>query len=158
RIPADHEDPTLVNPWGNANVPGGAFWINDNGTGISALYAGDGTFPGPGPTALAAIVPLPGGGGPSKPSGIVANVTGAFKLKAPFAGAAAFIFSTEDGTISAWNGSVGFPGPAQLEADTSDNTCPNGSKGSIYKGLATGATTSGVFIYATNFFCGTIDV
>ena len=88
----------------------------------------------------------------------MSNATGLFKLKAPFSGAAAFTFATEDGTIAAWNGSVGFPGPAQLEADNSDATCPNGSKGTIYKGLAQGETKAGVFLYATNFFCGTVDV
>ncbi len=159
RIPADHQDTQLVNPWGNAFAPGGPFWINENGEGLSALFAGDGTFSGPGPSAPSVIIPPPNGGtSPSKPTGIVSNATGQFKLKAPFTGAPAFIFATEDGTISAWNGAVGFPGPAQLEADNSNATCPDGSKGSIYKGLAPGATKSGVFIYATNFFCDTVDV
>jgi len=158
-IPADHEDTSLINPWGNAFIPGAAFWINDNGEGISALYFGDGTSPGGDDPALAATVPPPlGGTPPSTPTGIVANVTGGFKLKSPLSGAAAFIFATEDGTISAWNGPVGFPGPAQLEVDNSKATCPNGSTGSIYKGLASGETTAGVFLYATNFFCGTVDV
>jgi uncharacterized protein (TIGR03118 family) len=159
KIPADHEDPALINPWGNAFFPAAAFWINDNGTGLSALYDGDGTLVGGGSTALAVIVPPPTGEtGPSTPTGIVANTSGVFKLTTPFSGAAAFIFATEDGTISAWNGPVGFSGPAQLEVDNSKAACINGAPGAIYKGLAEGETTAGVFLYATNFACGTVDV
>ena len=159
RIPADHEDPTLINPWGVAFFPGEAFWINDNGSGLSALYNGDGSLVGGGATALAATVPPPTGEpGPSAPTGIVANTSGVFKLTAPFSGAAAFIFATEDGTISAWNGGVGFPGPAQLKVDNSKATCANGAPGAVYKGLAEGETTTGVFLYAANFACGTVDV
>lgn len=157
KIPAEHQDVSLVNPWGNAFLPGAAFWINDNGTGLSALYNGDGTSPGNKNPALAVTVPVVGGGSVSTPSGIVANTAGVFKLKAN-ATAAAFIFATEDGSISAWNGGLGFPGPAELEVDNSSATCPNGSTGSIYKGLAEGETKAGVFLYATNFFCGTVDV
>jgi len=159
KIPADHEDPTLINPWGNAFFPGAAFWINDNGEGLSALYNGDGSLVGGGSTALAVTVPPPTGEpGPAAPTGIVANTSGVFKLTSPFSGAAAFIFATEDGTISAWNGGVGFPGPAQLEVDNSKAACSDGAPGAVYKGLAEGETTSGVFLYATNFACGTVDV
>jgi uncharacterized protein (TIGR03118 family) len=157
KIPAEHEDTSLINPWGNAFIPGAAFWINDNGSGISSLYAGDGTSPGKKNPALAVTIPVVGGGTVSAPSGIVANTAGVFKLKANGT-AAAFIFATEDGSISAWNGGLGFPGPAELEVDNSSATCPNGSSGSVYKGLAEGETAAGVFLYATNFFCGTVDV
>ena len=34
----------------------------------------------------------------------------------------------------------------------------NGATGAVYKGLAAGVNPSGVFLYATNFRCGTIDV
>ena len=37
-------DQNLVNPWGIANGPTSPFWINENGTGRSALFAKDGTF------------------------------------------------------------------------------------------------------------------
>jgi len=152
KIPADIQDTSLVNPWGNAFQPGAAFWINDNGTGISALYFGNGASPGGANTALAVTVPgPPGGSPPSTPTGIVANSSGTFKVKKNNA-AAAFIFATEDGTISAWNGALGFPGPAELEVDNSAATCPNGSTGSVYKGLAQGATTAGLFILRDEFF------
>src|SRR6516162_2271092 len=72
RIPADHEDSSLLNPWGNVFPLGGPFWINDNGSGISALYQGDGTQVSRAGTALKVTIPPPQGGTPpSAPTGIV---------------------------------------------------------------------------------------
>src|SRR5260370_33882754 len=39
---ADHVDPNLINPWGNAFSPTSPFWIGNNGTGTSTLYDGTG--------------------------------------------------------------------------------------------------------------------
>jgi hypothetical protein len=36
---ADRTDPNLVNPWGLAVGPTGIFWVADNHTGVSTLYA-----------------------------------------------------------------------------------------------------------------------
>jgi uncharacterized protein (TIGR03118 family) len=159
KIPADNEDTTLLNPWGVAFFPSQPFWINDNGSGISALYNGDGTgFMGANP-ALAVTVPTPSGTGTSAPTGIVANTSFAFPEKdndQP----AIFTFATEDGTISAWNLEDGFPTSppthsAELEIDNSAKGCTNGS---VYKGLAMGSNATGEFLYATNFRCATVDV
>jgi uncharacterized protein (TIGR03118 family) len=148
KIPAEHEDVTLVNPWGMAFFPGGPFWINDNGSGISALYQGDGTgFLGMNP-ALAFSVPR-------APTGIVANTSFGFNLKANSM-PALFIFDTENGTILAWNLALGVPSAAELEPDATKN-CTDG-KTPVYKGLALGVNKTGVFLYATNFRCATVDV
>src|SRR5437660_11645472 len=41
---AAHTDPNLVNPWGMAaSSSGSTIWVSDNGTGVSTLYAQDGT-------------------------------------------------------------------------------------------------------------------
>ncbi len=45
-------DPNLVNPWGMSYLPGGPWWISDNGTGLSTLYDGTGT-----PKALVVSIP-----------------------------------------------------------------------------------------------------
>jgi uncharacterized protein (TIGR03118 family) len=71
---------------------------------------------------------------------------------------ALFIFATQDGTISAWNLDLGIPATAELEVDNSVEKCSNGAAGAVYKGLAQGETTAGVFLYATNFRCGTVDM
>jgi len=157
KIPAAHQDPTLLNPWGVAFFPGGPFWINDNGSGIAALYQGDGAgFLGKDPALAVTILPPKGGTPPSAPTGIGANTSRAFVLKnsAP----ALFIFDTEDGTISAWNLGDGVPGTAELKVDNSTESCANGATGAVYKGLALGENVTGVFLYATNFRCGTVDV
>lgn len=140
-------DPHLVNPWGMAFFPDGAFWINDNGTGVATLYNGKGTvfppvFKVPAPTGQA---------GPSAPTGIVINTTFGFHVPHTTL-PAAFIFATEDGTISAWAG--GLP-TNPMDAVLAVN---NSGSGAVYKGLELGVTAAGAFLYATNFRSGAIDV
>src|SRR5689334_4657733 len=70
KIPAANQDITLLNPWGVAFFPGGPVWVNDNGSGISALYQGDGTgFNGANPALPVTIPPPAGGTSPSAPTG-----------------------------------------------------------------------------------------
>jgi uncharacterized protein (TIGR03118 family) len=150
-IAARTTDKNLQNPWGIAAFPGGPFWIADNKTGVSTLYTGQG-----------AIVPLtvkipgpkspPAGFTAAAPTGLVWNPNpSAFNVAAKTP--ALFIFSTEDGTISAWSPAQPDTSTAILEADNS-----NGGSGAVYKGLALATNSTGVFLYATNFRAGTIDV
>jgi uncharacterized protein (TIGR03118 family) len=60
---------------------------------------------------------------------------------------ARFIFDTEDGTISGWNGGA----TATIKVDKSKD-------GVVYKGLALAASTSGNRLYAANFSDARIDV
>jgi hypothetical protein len=68
----------------------------------------------------------------------------------------AFIFDTEDGTISAWAGGLTPFDAAVLAVDNS--SVPTTADGAVYKGLAFGTNVDGVFLFATNFRAGTIDV
>jgi uncharacterized protein (TIGR03118 family) len=140
-------DPNLVNPWGVAFFPSGAFWVSDNGNGLSTLYNGlGGIIP-----AVFTLPPPAGAAGPAAPTGIVISYGGGFLVPGTSI-PAAFIFSTEDGTISAWAGGLPTnPGDAVLAVD-------NSASGAVYKGLAYGTTAAGNFIYATNFRAGTVDV
>ena len=70
--------------------------------------------------------------------------------------AASFIFATEDGTISAWTGGLTPPNNAVIAVDNSQS--PNPVDGAVYKGLVFGVNVKGVFLFATNFRAGTIDV
>lgn len=75
-ISALDTDTNLVNPWGIAHAPGGAFWLSDNGTGVSTLYSGSGSV-------IPAVFTVPnrvGHSGPSTPTGIVYNATGDFEI------------------------------------------------------------------------------
>jgi uncharacterized protein (TIGR03118 family) len=165
---AAHRDPVLQNSWGIAFSPAGSpFWVNDNVTGCSTLYTGDGTKVG-----LQVSIPLPGNvvapgscqpvdpnnppnPTPAAPTGIVWNPSAAFLVpgtKIP----AAFIFATEDGTISAWAGGLTPFNNAVLAVDNSAS--PTAAAGAVYKGLVFGLSAKGGFLYATNFRAGRIDV
>lgn len=158
------KDPILQNAWGIAFSPAGSpFWVNDNATGCSTLYDGTGVKV----TALQVSIPLPGNVVPAAscqprdpnkppspataaPTGIVWNPAASFLVpgtRIP----AVFIFSTEDGTISAWAGGLNPAENAVLAADES-------SSGAVYKGLAFAVNAKGPFLFATNFHNGTVDV
>jgi len=151
-------DPNLVNPWGltrgpvtAANANGSPWWVSNNGTGTSTLYTGTG-----------AIIPINGNGivtvpppknSPagtlSTPTGIVFNGSKTDFIITGTTTPAAFIFVTEDGTISAWGG-----GPAAtLEVDNSD-----GGKGAVYKGATSAVVNGKTFLYVANFRSGRIEV
>jgi len=135
----------LVNPWGIVQPPGDApLWINDNGTGFSTLYMGDGPV-----LPLAVVIPPPmGQPGPATPTGIVFNPTAANKTNN--FGGDLFIFAAEDGTISGWQFSDGTE--AMLRRD-------NSTFSTVYKGLAFGFSSGGApMIYATDFRHARIDV
>ncbi len=158
------QDPVLQNAWGIAFSPAGSpFWVNDNATGCSTLYDGTGAKI----TALQVSIPLPGNfvpvtscqpkdpkkppnPTPAAPTGIVWNPSASFLVpgtKIP----AVFIFSTEDGTISAWAGGLNPADNAVLAADES-------ATGAVYKGLTFAVNAKGAFLFATNFHDGTVDV
>src|SRR6266536_6623014 len=71
-------DPNLVNSWGMAFSATSPVWIADNGTGLSTLYTGTGSI-----VPLVVTIPPPQGAeGPSAPTGLVFNGTGAFVVTA----------------------------------------------------------------------------
>lgn len=148
-VPAATIDPNLVNPWGLARSATGPFWISDNGTGLSTLYNGAGTK-----IPLTVTIPPPKGStGTAAPTGIVFNGNaGSFQVTSGGkTGTSAFIFSTEDGTISGWAPSVSTT-QAILAADNSAL-----GAGSVYKGLAIASTASGNFLYASDFRNGLVE-
>ena len=103
KVKAAFVDKNLVNPWGISYSPTGEFWVSDNATGLTTLYDGTGA-----PQSLVVAIPPPAGQqGPSAPTGQVFNGSSDFVVtEGDNSGAAAFIFVTEDGTISGWNPSV----------------------------------------------------
>jgi uncharacterized protein (TIGR03118 family) len=166
-------DPALRNAWGVAFSPAASpFWVADNASGCATLYDGVGakvSLQGPGggvaiplpdnsvpstacqPAAAAATPPPPT---PAAPTGIVWNPTTAPTTAFLVPGTnipASFIFDTEDGTISAWAGTIPNPSQAVIAFD-------NSASGAVYKGLVVGTNKNGVFLFATNFNAGTVDV
>ena len=94
------------------------------------------------------IPPSKSGAAQGTPTGTVWNGTQGFATTA--GDPATFIFDTLDGTISGWNGTVN-KAAAIVAVD-------NSSSGAIYTGLAIGTSGSNTYLYAANFFAGTIDV
>ena len=144
-VPAAHTDPNLKNGWGVAFNPNGFAWVADNATNVATLYDGNGV-----PQTL--FVSIPNGmNGPANPTGIVFNGTGDFTISQNGkSGVAAFVFSGEGGTITAWSPAVA-PTAALVEYD-------DGAGGAVYKGLALATDNGNPFLYATDFHNNKIDV
>ncbi len=136
-------DPNLVDPWGISFSGGSPFWISNHLSGNATLYNGSGAIT---PT----VVTVPTGSLPTAsqglPTGQVWNGTATAFLLAN-GRASSFIFATEDGTISGWNGGT-----------VSSVMVDNSSRKAVYKGLAIGTSTAGATLYAANFRSGKIDV
>ncbi|WP_212002599.1 TIGR03118 family protein [Chitinophaga sp. HK235] len=128
-------DANLVNAWGIAVGSNGAFWISANGTGQSVIYDKDGNaLRGP------VFIPSPSGHGAGAPTGVVFNSSTSF-------GGARFIFATENGTLVSWkSGDSGV-----IKADRSPFDA-------VYKGITIASDSGKLYIYATNFHNGTVDV
>jgi len=139
---AANTDPDLLNPWGVAFFPGQAFWISSNNSGTARLFDRTGLL------KKSFVVPPPrGSSNQSTPTGIVANringVTAGFNVNQK---SSHFIFATEDGTISGWNGT-----------DDPILAVDNSAMGAVYKGLAIIENDSGDFVLATNFNSGNVE-
>ena len=143
---APQTDTNLVNAWGLALSASSPFWISNNDTATSTLFNGAGqAFPTNAP--LTVKIPAGAKGAPKgAPTGVVANSTPVFDVAQ--GKPAAFIFATEDGTISAWN--TGLPA-AVIMVDKSASHAG-------YTGLALGSNASGPLLFAANLNAGTIDV
>lgn len=143
-IPAEHQDPHVVNAWGLASSSSSPWWIANNGTDSSTLFNADLEVIPP------LVVSIPGGA----PTGIVFNNSGGgfVVTKGTATGSAVFIFSSEAGIISGWSPGVPPPAPS-MEAQVGVTVAD-----AIYKGLAIAGTGDAARLYATNFRAGTVDV
>jgi uncharacterized protein (TIGR03118 family) len=139
-------DPNLVNPWGMSRSSTSPWWISDNGTGLSTLYAGTGA-------AAALVVTVPTGdptvSSTGTPTGTVYNGGTGFVL--PNGKPAVFMFVTEDGTVSGWNGGS--------SAVIMDNT----KSASVFKGAALATIDvprygNLTFLYVADFRRGNIRI
>ncbi|HEX3346955.1 MAG TPA: TIGR03118 family protein [Acetobacteraceae bacterium] len=142
---AELTDPALVNPWGVSESATSPFWVSDQGTNQSTLYSV--TAAGISEPTLSVVMPKTASG-PQGPTGQVSNSTAGF-LVGNTGKPAAFIFANLNGTITAWNPSLGVAAgtPAVTEVPAT---------GAIYTGLAIDKSTQQ--LYAANGNAGTIDV
>ena len=115
----------------------------NNHSGVATVYDSSGKA-----APLVVTVPAGSGAGPSSVTGQVFNGGTGFVLQG--AKPAAFLFCTEDGTISGWyNG---------IENNKAVIAVNRSGSGAVYKGLALGTSDTGPVLYAANFASGAIDV
>ncbi|HWU55875.1 MAG TPA: TIGR03118 family protein [Rhizomicrobium sp.] len=126
-------DPDLINPWGMASSTTSPWWVSDNGMDLSTLYNGNTG------AKSALVVDIPA----TAPTGLVFNNTADFLLANNLK--ASFIFSTETGSIAAWNGGT--------TAATMQTIA-----GAAFKGLAIGTANSASYLYAADFTQGKVQV
>jgi uncharacterized protein (TIGR03118 family) len=133
------QDPNLMNAWGITMSATSPFWVANNDTGTSTLYAGD--VNGSPFTKNALVVTIPGG----SPTGTVFNSSGDFVVHSGATSAPArFLFATQTGAIVGWSGATN----AQI----------GGSANAVYTGLAIGAVGTANYLYAADFEHRRIDV
>ncbi|HEV1285381.1 MAG TPA: TIGR03118 family protein [Bryobacteraceae bacterium] len=143
---ADVTDPNLVDPWGMSFSTTSPFWVTNHGKGNTTIYTNSNTTTGVAISSTVVTIPgAAGGTSPSPATGQVQNSTSGFLLANGTK--ASFIFCTEDGTVSAWNGG----GAATVMID-------NSAAGIVYKGMAIATNNGAPMLYMANFSYGVIDV
>lgn len=143
-------DSHLVNGWGLTALPGSPWWVSDNVTGFSTLYSITNSTQGVSATPQGLVVTILGAnGGQGSPTGVVANTTGGFQFTVNGGTHSfLFIFSTFDGTISAWHPAIDPISPtgsstASLKRDRS-------GVGAVYTGLAIATNGGNPLLFAAD--------
>jgi uncharacterized protein (TIGR03118 family) len=137
-------DPDLVNGWGISHSSTSPWWVSDNGTSKSTLYAIsvlNGIYTA---TKQGLVVTVPG-----PPTGQVRNDSTDFVVTTSAgSGPARFIFATDDGQIAGWNPT----------ADATNAISAVTTPDAVYLGLAIGNSGGNNYLYAANFAAAKIDV
>src|SRR5437667_1820371 len=147
--------PQLINAWAISRGSGSPWWVSDQATGFSTLYDGAGakqslivTIPPADPTNNNTPI--------GSPTGTIANGSQTDFLLA--AGKpAAFLFSTIDGTIAAWNPTVAVDQGA-APPSTHAVTVFKATDGSSFTGMTSALVNGKRFLYAANFTKGRVDI
>jgi uncharacterized protein (TIGR03118 family) len=139
-------DMNLVNPWGLSRSSASPWWAADNGTGLSTLYDGTGA-------AKSLVVTIPTGdpnmSSTGTPTGTLFNGGTGFVL--PNGKPANFLFVTEDGTISGWNGGTS----AVITVNTKSTSV---FKGAAFATLPIPYGSQSTFLYVADFRKGRVQV
>lgn len=150
-VAANTDTTHLLNAWGFVALPTSPWWVSDNASGFSTLYANTGKQV----PLFVVVPPAPGSraGTLGTPTGIVGNIS---THSADFvvsedgnSGQAIFIFATLDGTISGWNPAVDGVSSAGLSHTTI--VVDRSPLGASYSGLAIATNKKGeTFLYAAD--------
>lgn len=129
-----HIDTNLVNAWGMAVGPTGAFWISSTEKEKTTIYDRDGN------TLLQAI------NVEGEPTGVVYNSSTDFVIPST-TNVSKFIYVGEDGNVVAWS-----------TGSTTTEVADNSSEGAVYKGVTIAQDEGSNFLYIANFSEGEIEV
>ena len=128
-------DTNLVNAWGVAISPAGAFWIASTEKDRTTVYDRFGTT---------LINPIAVDG---EPTGVVYNPTLDFVIPLSGGLVSKYIYVGEEGTVQAWTSGI-----------ASVKVADNSADGAVYKGVALGVDDGNNFIYIANFSENEIEV
>jgi uncharacterized protein (TIGR03118 family) len=142
-------DPFLKNAWGISHSAVSPFWVSDNGTGVSTLYAVNPTTNAVAKVTLGSppdpsggvVIPPSGSGTPTGQVFNTASASGAFNSDT-------FLFVSEDGTVSGWRPALGTQAEILQSPDLSN----------VYKGSTLDTTGGHSYLLSANFRTGAIDV
>ena len=150
---AESTDPQLINSWGLARTSASVWWVADNVTGVATLYDGGGAKQ----SLVVKIPPADPNKTPTgSPTAIIGNGSTTDFLLAPGA-PAVFLFTTLDGTIAAWNPTIGLPN-GSAPPSTNAVTVVKTTDGSVFTGLTSSFLDGRRFLYAANPSKGRVDV
>ncbi|MEO6133055.1 MAG: TIGR03118 family protein [Saprospiraceae bacterium] len=127
-------DTNLVNAWGTAIGPTGAFWISSTEKDLTTVYDRNGV-------TLLAPINVEG-----EPTGVVYNGTADFVIPSTSL-VSKFIYVGEEGTVHSWSSGT-----------TAVEVVDNHPSGAVYKGVALAADGGANFLYIANFSEGEIEV
>ena len=130
-------DSQLQNAWGISSSSTSPFWVSANATGRATLYSVNPSTDSP--SKLSLEVTIPGDG--SVTGQVFSNIAGNFNGDA-------FLFVSEDGTVSGWRRRLG----------TTAEVLQTALANNVYKGAALFNDGGNVYLYAANFRAVTIDV
>jgi len=128
-------DTNLVNAWGLAIGPTGAFWISATDKDLTTVYDRSGTT---------LILPIAVDG---EPTGVVYNSTLDFVIPSTGGLVSKFIYVGEEGTVQSWNSGI-----------ASIKVVDNSADHAVYKGVAMGVDGGANFLYIANFSENEIEV
>ena len=132
-------DPHLINAWGISHSATSPFWVSSNGQGLSTLYRVDPLTNAT--TKVGLEVAIPGAGNVTGQVFNIGAATGNFNGNA-------FLFVSEDGTVSGWRNALG----------TSAEVLQTASDTNSYKGSAISLINGNAYLYAADFAGAQIDV
>ncbi len=127
-------DANLVNAWGVAVGPTGAFWISSTEADLTTVYDR---------TGLTLLAPIAIGG---KPTGVVYNSSLDFAIPST-ASISKFIYVGEEGSIHSW-----------ASGTTAVKVVDHSAGAAVYKGVEIATDGDANFIYIANFAEGKIEV